>query len=82
MDELKNASEGSAECKMNNLSLARIMYGTSEDFRATTALRIPGYSSLARPVSATGFSRVEAVSVSETLSGLLQKAWAALSHKS
>jgi hypothetical protein len=81
MDELK-ASRKRVECKMNSLSLARIMYGTSEDYRATSSMSIPGYRSLARPLGAASFSRVEALSFPETLSGLLQKAWAALSHKS
>jgi hypothetical protein len=66
---------------MANLSLARIMYGTSEDFHAAQPVRPPAFSTLSSQSRLQ--NSVEANSMSEpaTLGELLHKAWAALTTK-
>jgi len=57
---------------MNNMSLARIMFGTSEDFHATTPIYQPTTS--ARAI-ATMDNRGEVAATHGTLADLLQKVW-------
>jgi hypothetical protein len=66
---------------MANLSLARIMYGTSEDFHAAQPVRPPAFSAFS---SQSGFQNsAESNSMSEpaTLGGLLHKVWTTLTTK-
>jgi hypothetical protein len=58
---------------MNNMSLARIMYGTNEDFHATTSMYRP---TVPLRAIATMDNRHEAASTHGTLTGLLYKVWA------
>ena len=58
---------------MNNMSLARIMYGTHEDLHATTPTYQPTTPS--RPI-ATLDDRHEVASTHGTLTGLLHRVWA------
>jgi len=64
---------------MANLSLARIMYGTSEDFRASTGTSTTARSTLsAQSVSENSH---EPAAEHETLGELLHRAWTHLSSK-
>ena len=57
---------------MNNMSLARIMFGTNEDFHATASmyqLTIPSRA------IATMDNRSEVASIHGTLTDLLHKVW-------
>jgi hypothetical protein len=67
---------------MTNLSLARIMYGTTQDLHTTTSMYGPNVSSLHAPSADDSSAGKSATPASATLSGLLRKAWAALYHKS
>jgi len=58
---------------MNNMSLARIMYGTSEDFHATTATY---QSTIPSRAIATTDNRHEAASTHGRPTGLLHRVWA------
>ena len=65
---------------MPNFSLARIMYGTNEDFRATgwmstSALSSPGLPNSADPASRGGESSYL------SLGAYLHKAWVALTAR-
>jgi hypothetical protein len=62
---------------MPNFSLARIMYGTNEDFRASGWMSISAVSSPGSPNSADSASR-GAESSHLSLGDYLHKAWAAL----
>lgn len=61
---------------MSTLSLARIMYGTNEDFHAASTMRSGSPSSLAAPEAA---SRVHGVA--SALSRMFHEAWQNLIHK-
>jgi len=63
---------------MINVSLARIMYGTNEDLHSMNAGAVPSLVWASGSISST---LRKTSSDQETLGGLLQKAWAALSHK-
>jgi hypothetical protein len=65
---------------MVNLSLARIMYGTHEDFHASSSMNNPGFPS-PQTYGKSSFSGTEASSESSMLGKLLHRAWAALNHK-
>jgi hypothetical protein len=69
----KRLPEGSEERKMNNLSLARIMYGTAEDFHAT----IPLYqSAIPSRALATLDAHSDTFSTHDALTSFLHKLWA------
>lgn len=62
---------------MNNLSLARIMYGTSQESPVAISLNpapLPFSATMARAESSHG----ESASTPSMLSTMLQKAWVAL----
>lgn len=63
---------------MANVSLARIMYGTSEDLQASKHTAVSGLSSIAVQ-SSTGGEKTD--SDTETLGQLLHRAWTNLSSK-
>jgi hypothetical protein len=65
---------------MANLSLARIMYGTNEDFHASSSMNNAGFPS-PQMYGGSNFSGTEAGWVPSTLGKLLHRAWAALYHK-
>jgi hypothetical protein len=67
---------GSEERKMNNMSLARIMYGTNQDFHASASMNAVAIPSLARIVVEVAHD--EATTQPNILSDLLHKAWFAL----
>jgi len=58
---------------MNNTSLARIMFGTSQESYASSSMKSSAVPSLSRPTN-EGPQK-------GTLSSLLHRAWAALHHK-
>ena len=58
---------------MNSTSLARIMFGTSQESYASFSMKPPAVASLSRP-SHEGPQKA-------TLSSLLHRAWCALHHK-
>ena len=66
---------------MTNLSLARIMYGTTQDLHTTTSMYGPNISSLHVPSAGDSSAEKSATPGSATLGGLLRKAWAALHRK-
>jgi len=66
---------------MTNLSLARIMYGTNQDFHTASSMYGPRISSLHLPSADDSSAAKSAMLASTTLGGLLRKAWAALHHK-
>jgi hypothetical protein len=58
---------------MNNMSLARIMYGTAEDFHAT----IPSYQpAIPSRASGTLDAHRDTFSTHDTLTSFLHKLWA------
>jgi len=66
---------------MPNLSLARIMYGTNEDFRTSPSLRVPARRTrLSEPREEEGRGGRGSVSPA-TLAGLLLKTWTALTGR-
>jgi len=66
---------------MTNLSLARIMYGTNQDFHPASSMYGPNISSL-HVLSADDSSAGKSTNLAfATLGGLLRKAWAALHHR-
>jgi hypothetical protein len=69
---------GSEEKEMANLSLARIMYGTSEDLQSSTHTTALTLSSLAAQLPAGG---EKTGAGTETLGELLHRAWTNLSGK-
>jgi hypothetical protein len=80
MDECSNASRnGSEERIMANLSLARIMYGTSEDLHASTHTTASTLSS--RPTHEASDIADKTAPGDETLAELLHRAWTNLSGK-
>jgi hypothetical protein len=64
---------------MANLSLARIMYGTSEDFHASTTTTASTLSS--HPTSTSTDIADKSAPDEETLGELLHRAWTNLSGK-
>jgi hypothetical protein len=68
--------DGSEEQPMTNLSLARIMYGTSEEYHASASTTAAALSAPSLTHSADK-SDVE----QETLGELLHRAWTILSSK-
>lgn len=62
---------------MINLSLARIMYGTSEDLRAPRTSRIYGRPAVAIPLRAHQFAAWEPLSLHE----LLHRLWSYFARK-
>ena len=62
---------------MASLSLARIMYGTNEDFRALDWTAASALAPSAQPISAVSSKAGGALDAS-TLGGILRKAWFAL----
>jgi len=66
---------------MINVSLARIMYGTNEDLHAWHSMNAGAVPSLVWASGSISSTLRKTSSDQETLGGLLQKAWAALSHK-
>jgi hypothetical protein len=61
---------------MNNVSLARIMYGT-EDFHGPRVAKRPGLSAVAVPMPANHLAAWDLPMLQE----LLHKAWELLTHK-
>ncbi|HEY1470821.1 MAG TPA: hypothetical protein VGF61_17410 [Candidatus Acidoferrum sp.] len=66
---------------MSNVSLARIMYGSSERPRSDSGLDTSGSSWPAASLFVAGSSRDSEPHDALTLEGLLHKAWQALSLK-
>jgi hypothetical protein len=67
---------------MPNFSLARIMYGTNEDFRASGWMSNSAGSSPGSPNSADSANRgAESSHLSLSLGDYLHKAWAALTAR-
>lgn len=64
---------------MINLSLARIMYGTNEDYHAAISMSARAIPSLGSPSTARCAERESAAS--STFGSLLERAWALLHHK-
>ena len=62
---------------MSNLSLARIMYGTNDDYHGPRPAKRPGQSAIAIPMPANHFGAWEPPTVQE----LLDIAWKKLSNK-
>jgi len=62
---------------MSNLSLARIMFGTNEDFHGPRPVKRPGASAVAIPLPTNQLSAWEPPTVQE----LLDKAWKTLTRK-
>jgi hypothetical protein len=71
---------GSKEQDMTNLSFARIMYGTSEDFQGSINMNASALSALSTPSSNSGAAK--SVVETETLGELLRRAWVNLSGRS
>jgi hypothetical protein len=63
---------------MTNLSLARIMYGTHEDFHTAGSMQAPGYSSL---TAQAGREKVAGTGHPATLRAVLHKAWVSLTGR-
>ena len=62
---------------MSNLSLARIMYGTNDDFHGPRPIKKPGLSAIAIPVPANQLAAWEPPTVQE----LLDMAWRKMTGK-
>jgi hypothetical protein len=62
---------------MSNLSLARIMYGTNEDFHGPRPVKKPGLSAIAIPMAANRLAAWEPPTVQE----LLDIAWKKMTRK-
>jgi hypothetical protein len=69
------------EMFMSNVSLARIMYGSSEGPRSNSRLNSPGSSSPVAPSFVASSSHGSETQDALTLARLLHKAWQALSTK-
>jgi hypothetical protein len=67
---------------MASLSLARIMYGTSEDFHPAHCASAPASSSLTAPPAVENLAAANAAAEPDTLGELLHKAWTILKSKS
>ena len=67
---------------MINVSLARIMFGTNEDLHASQLMNAAGVPSLVWSSSANDSTVYQGSNARVTFGGLIQKAWAALYHKS
>ena len=65
---------------MTNVSLARIMYGTNEDFHSADSMS-PRSTSWAAPVVSGASMAVTQTAPSTSLSNLLHRAWSALHGK-
>jgi len=66
---------------MANLSLARIMYGTNEDFHASSAMSEPQFASFAAQTVSSNLAKSTNASEPATLSELLHKVWSKLTTK-
>ncbi|HXY00644.1 MAG TPA: hypothetical protein VEI54_06965 [Candidatus Limnocylindrales bacterium] len=66
---------------MSNLSLARIMYGTNEDFHAAVSMQGVSLRSPAAGLNPTNAASDNAGSGSASFSELLHRAWASLTDK-
>jgi hypothetical protein len=66
---------------MANLSLARIMYGTNEEFRATKGISVPAFSSLTAQIGSQDSTKSSPSLEPETLSELFHKVWGSISSK-
>ena len=62
---------------MTKVSLARIMYGTNDDFHPPQVVKVPGLSAVVVQVPTNPFRGSELPSLQE----LLHKAWLCLTHK-
>jgi hypothetical protein len=62
---------------MTNVSLARIMYGTNDDFHSPQSGKAPGISAIVVQIPADPFGGSEPL----TLQELLHKAWLQLKRK-
>jgi len=62
---------------MTKVSLARIMYGTNDDFHSPPVVKVPGLSAVVVQVPTDPFGGSATLSLQE----LLHKAWLQLTHK-
>jgi hypothetical protein len=81
MNESKKLSFGNEERTMTNLSLARIMFGTNQDLRASSSMNAPAISSLSMLSSGENLTARDAGSSTGRFNKLLHKAFAFLHHK-
>jgi hypothetical protein len=58
---------------MNNLSLARIMYGTNEDFQSSRPVKKPGLSPIAIPMPENHLANLEPPTLQEFLRTVWQR---------
>lgn len=65
---------------MTNLSLARIMYGTAEDFHAGPQMSAPASSSFVAPSASANPAQTSSSAEPGTLGKLFRKAWRTFSR--